>query len=283
SGFLRKWFGLHAGKLLFRSLHKRFGENLRLLTSGGAALDPDLALKLEALGWQVAIGYGLTETSPLLTISLPGKARRDSVGKPFPGVELGIDSKALEEEERSNGHEVGEILARGLNVFAGYRNLPDKTDEVFTEDRWFRTGDMGYFDRDGNLHVLGRISTLIKTESGEKIQTEDVEAAYAEESAIREIGVLEEKGKLVAVVVPKQTGGGDQGKDAVRAAIETASKRMPSHQRISDYAITHDALPRTRLGKIQRHRLAERYKEGKEGGEKAAVAKPMDVDEMSGE
>ena len=283
SGFLRKWFGLRAGKLLFRSLHKRFGENLRLLTSGGAALDPDLALKLEALGWQVAIGYGLTETSPLLTISLPGKARRDSVGKPFPGVELRIDPKALEKEERSNGHEVGEILARGPNVFAGYRNLPDKTDEVFTEDRWFRTGDMGYFDRDGNLHVLGRISTLIKTESGEKIQTEDVEAAYAEESAIREIGVLEEKGKLVAVVVPKQTGGGDQGKDAVRAAIETASKRMPSHQRISDYAITHDALPRTRLGKIQRHRLAERYKEGKEGGEKAAVAKPMDVDEMSGE
>src|SRR5207249_1775441 len=132
-------------------------------------------------------------------------------------------------------------------------------------------------------HILGRISTLIKTESGEKIQTEDVEAVYAEKSAIREIGVLEKGGKLVALVVPKQAGRADETKDTVRKAIETASKRMPSHQRISDYAITHDAFPRTRLGKIQRHRLAERYEQAKEGGEKAAGAGPMDVDEMSGE
>jgi long-chain acyl-CoA synthetase len=282
SGFVRR-FGLRAGKLLFRSLHKRFGEKLRLLASGGAALDPELAAKLETLGWQVAIGYGLTETSPLLTINLPGKSRRGSVGKPFPGVEIRIDSNALEKNERINGHEVGEILARGPNVFAGYWNLADKTREVFTDDRWFRTGDMGYFDEDDYLHVLGRISTLIKTESGEKIQTEDVEAAYAEEPAIREIGVLEKGGKLVAVIVPKQTGRGDDAKDAVRQAIETASKRMPSHQRISDYALTTDALPRTRLGKIQRHRLAERYDQAKEGGEKAPAAGPMSVEEMSGE
>ncbi len=285
SGFvlsaLGGWLGFRAGKLLFRSLHKRFGENLRLLASGGAALDPELAAKLEALGWQVAIGYGLTETSPLLTVNLPGKAGRDSVGKPFPGVEIRIESGALEKEERISGHEVGEVLARGPNVFSGYRNLPDKTNEVFTENGWFRTGDMGYFDADSNLHLLGRLSTLIKTESGEKIQTEDVEAAYAEESAIREIGVLEKKGKLVALVVPKKTG--SDAKDTVRKAVETASKRLPSHQRISDYAITPDALPRTRLGKIQRHRLAERYEQTKEGGEKAAAAGPMDVDEMSGE
>ena len=170
------------------------------------------------------------------------------------------DPAALEKEERSDGHEVGEVLARGPNIFAGYRNLDKKTAEIFTDDRWFRTGDMGYFDDRGQLHLLGRISTLIKTESGEKIQTEDVEAAYAETSAIREIGVLEKKGKLVALVVPKHAGGGgDDAKDAVRKAIEAASKHLPSHQRISDYAITSDALPRTRLGKIQRHRLVERY------------------------
>jgi long-chain acyl-CoA synthetase len=282
SGFAQK-LGLRIGKLLFRSLHKRFGEKLRLLASGGAALDPELASKLEAIGWQVAIGYGLTETSPLLTINLPGKSRRGSVGKPFPGVEIRIDPKALEKEERNDGHKVAEILARGPNIFAGYRNLPDKTAEVFTDDGWFRTGDMGYFDDDGYLHALGRISTLIKTESGEKIQTEDVEAVYAEESAIREIGVLETGGKLVALVVPKQTARGEDAKDAVRAAIEAASKRMPSHQRISDYAVTPDALPRTRLGKIQRHRLAERYEQAKKGGEKTRAAGPMSIEEMSGE
>ena len=275
------WLGLRVGKVLFHSLHKRFGETLRLLASGGSALDPELASKLEAIGWDVAIGYGLTETSPLLTVKLPDKSRPDSVGKPVAGVEIRIDPSALEKEERINGYEVGEVTARGPNVFSGYRNLPDKTDEVFADDGWFRTGDMGYFDDDGSLHLLGRLSTLIKTESGEKIQTEDVEEAYAEESAIREIGVLEKKGKLVALVVPKQTG--SDAKDAVRKAVETASKRLPSHQRISDYALTLDALPRTRLGKIQHHRLAERYEKAKEGGKTAASAGPMDVDEMSGE
>src|SRR5438552_2367626 len=283
SGFVQKWLGFRVGKFLFRSLHKRFGDKLRLLASGGAALDPELASKLEALGWQVAIGYGLTETSPLLTLSLPGKARQDSVGEPVAGVEIRIDPGALEKEERVNGHEVGEILARGANVFSGYRNLAEETKKAFTDDEWFRTGDMGYFDSDDELHVLGRISTLIKTESGEKIQTEDVEDAYAEESAIREIGVLEKKGKLVALIVPGGTAHGDEGKDAVRKAVEAASKQLPSHQRISDYAITPDALPRTRLGKIQRHRLAERYKEAKEGGEKGAAAEPMSIEEMSGE
>src|SRR5438552_391339 len=283
SGFMQKWLRLRIGRWLFRSLHRRFGEKLRLLASGGAALEPELASKLEALGWQVAIGYGLTETSQLLTLSLPGKARRDSVGKPFPGVEIRIDPGALEKEEHVNGHEVGEILARGANVFSGYRNLAEETKKAFTDDEWFRTGDMGYFDSDDELHVLGRISTLIKTESGEKIQTEDVEDAYVEESAIREIGVRAKKGKLVALIVPGGTAHGDEGKDAVRKAVEAASERLPSHQRISDYAITPDALPRTRLGKIQRHRLAERYKEAKEGGEKGAAAEPMSIEEMSGE
>jgi len=282
SGFARQWFGFRVGKLLFRSLHKRFGENLRLLASGGAALDPGLAWKLEALGWQVAIGYGLTETSPLLTVKLPDKSPPDSAGKPVAGVEIRIESSAVEKKERVNGHEVGEVIARGPNVFSGYRNLPDKTDEAFTENGWFRTGDLGYFDDNGELHLLGRLSTLIKTESGEKIQTEDVEAAYAEQSAIREIGVLERVGKLVALIVPERMGGEDE-KDAVHKAIETASKRMPSHQRVSDHAITPDALPRTRLGKIQRHRLAERYKQAKERGEKTVAAGPMPVGEMSGE
>src|SRR5207244_8851570 len=107
---------------------------------------------------------------------------------------------------------------------------------------------------------------LTKTESEKKSQPQDFEAAYTEESAIREIGVLGEKGKLVALIVPDRSSS-DDAKEAVRKSVETASKWLPSHQRISDYAITPDALPRTRLGKIQRHRLAARYKEAKEGGE----------------
>ena len=283
SGLVRKLFGLRVGRLLFRSLHKRFGENLRLLASGGSALDPKLASKLEALGWDVAIGYGLTETSPLLTINLPRQATPGSVGKPFPGVTIRIDPLALEKAERIRGHEVGEVLARGENVFSGYLNLPERTAEVFTSDGWFRTGDMGYLDDDNCLFVLGRISTLIVTESGEKVQTEDVEAAYSERPAIHEIGVLQKSGKLVALIVPERTERGGDPTGAIREAIEIVSKRLPSYQRIGEYATTIEALPRTRLGKIQRHRLAERYEQAKEGGKKTPAAGPISVEELSEE
>src|SRR5207249_1541101 len=157
---LRRRFGVRAGKILLRPLHRQLGSQLRLLASGGAALDPELATKLEGLGWQVAIGYGLTETSPLLTFNLPGQATLDSVGKPIRGVELRI--RTPEKEERVVGLEgQGEVLARGPSVFTGYRNLEEKTREAFTEDGWFRTGDLGFMDNEGNLHLLGRVSTLI--------------------------------------------------------------------------------------------------------------------------
>jgi long-chain acyl-CoA synthetase len=282
SSFAQTWLRLRIGKTIFHSLHKRFGRNLRLLASGGAALDPDLAAKLEALGWQIAIGYGLTETSPLLSINLPNEWRRGSVGKPFPSVKIRIDPSAVEEQEPTNDRTVGEIITRGPNVFAGYRNLPEQTQQAFSPDGWFRTGDIGYFD-DGFLYVLGRVSTLIKTESGEKIQTEDVEAAYASETGIREIGVLEERGKLIALIVPRRTGPGDEAETTVRTAVEAASKRLPSYERISDYAITPDALPRTRLGKIQRHLLVQRFEKAKKAGERAIEARAMAVEEMSGE
>lgn len=283
SSLLQRSLGLRAGKFLFRSLHKRFGGNLRLLASGGSALDPGLAAKLESLGWQVAIGYGLTETSPLLSINLPVDYRRGSVGRAFPGVELRLDQAALEAEQQSDHREAGEILARGRNVFAGYRNLPQQTAKAFTSDGWFRTGDIGYFDKEKFLYVIGRISTLIKTESGEKVQTEDVEAAYAKEPAIREIGVLERSGKLVALIVPDRAACGGAVETAVRSAIESASRRLPSYERISDYALTQDALPHTRLGKIQRHRLAQRFDAAKGAGGKIAATGPMPLAEMSGE
>src|SRR6266404_1768620 len=114
---LRRRFGVRAGKILLRPLHRQLGSQLRLLASGGAALDSELAMKLEGLGWQVAIGYGLTETSPLLTFNLPGQAPLDSVGKPIRGVELRINPKTFEKEEPVGEQEgQGEVLARGTSV-----------------------------------------------------------------------------------------------------------------------------------------------------------------------
>src|SRR5215204_5330368 len=285
---LRRLTGLDAGGLVLRPLRKRFGPRLRVLASGGAALDPELAAKLEGLGWRVAVGYGLTETAPLLTLNPPDGNKLGSVGRPVPGVEIRIDHSAMPEGAVRTGtaRREGEILARGPNVFSGYRNLPEETSKVF-DGGWFRTGDLGYFDDDVYLYVTGRASTLIVTPGGKNIQPEAVEVAYLENPLIREIGVLQKDDRLVALIVP-ETGEISRGTDIQRViheAVEEGSKRLPSYQRISDYAISREPLEYTRLGKLRRHVLEERYewaRRGKEGSDEAALG-PVAPEEMSAE
>src|SRR5215204_6052836 len=173
---VRRLTGLNVGRIALRPLRQRFGPRLGVLASGGAALDPDLARKLEGMGWRVAIGYGLTETSPLLTLNPPDGTKLGSVGRPVRGVKITIDPSAVPEGGDTSGsfYQEGEILASGPNVFSGYRNRPEDTDRVF-DDGWIRTGDLGYFDDDGYLYVTGRVSTLIVTPGGKNVQPEAVE------------------------------------------------------------------------------------------------------------
>jgi long-chain acyl-CoA synthetase len=292
STLLRRRAGLRAGRVLLRPLHQRFGPKLRVLASGGAALDPDTAQKLEGLGWQIAIGYGLTETSPLLTLNPPGTPKLGSAGRPIPGVEVRIDPSAMpDESEQSEGRtdeprEEGEILARGPSVFSGYRNMPEETDKVLTEEGWFRTGDLGYFDEDGYLYVTGRASTLIVTEGGKNVQPEDVEEAYLESPSIREIGVLQKENRLVALIVPEPGEVRQRGEigETIREAVNERSRRLPSYRRISDYAITREPLEYTQLGKLRRHVLQERYERAEKGEEgPESTPGPIPPEEMSGE
>jgi long-chain acyl-CoA synthetase len=264
---LRRLTGLDIGGLLLRPLRRRFGPKLRVLASGGAALDADLAARLDGLGWRVAVGYGLTETAPLLTLNPPDGRKLGSAGRPVSGVEIRIDPSAVPEGRVRKGKE-GEILARGPNVFSGYLNRPKETSKVF-DDRWFRTGDLGYFDDEGYLYVTGLASTLIVTPGGKNVQPETVEAAYLESPLIREIGVLQRDGRLVAVIVPEtsEISAGADIHRAIREAVEEGSKRLPSYQRISDYAISREPLEFTRLGKLRRHFLEDRYERVRRGTE----------------
>ena len=279
SYWLRHRCGLRAGKVLLRPLHKQLAPQLELVASGGAALDEDLARNLEAIGWKLGEGYGLTETSPLLTLNQPGSAQIGSVGRPIPGIELRVEAPA--------GQREGEIYARGPSVFRNYHNLPDETRAVFTEDGWFRTGDMGYIDERGYLHLTGRMSTLMVTKGGENVQPDDVEKTYERHATIKEIGVLQEKNRLVAVVVPSGTMvqelGFDDAEAAIREAIREKSKDLPSYQRLSDYVITREGLARTRLGKIQRHLLKARYASIRESEETPTLELqgPLPLEEMS--
>jgi long-chain acyl-CoA synthetase len=267
---VRRVTGLNLGKVALRPLRRRFGPRLGVLASGGAALDPDLARKLEGMGWRVAIGYGLTETSPLLSLNPPDGTKLGSVGRPVPGVEITIDPSAVPEEGNRSGtsHGEGEILARGPNVFSGYRNKPEETGKVF-DDGWFRTGDLGYFDDEGYIYVTGRVSTLIVTPGGKNVQPEAVEGIYLEHPLIREMGVLQRDGRLVAVIVPEtdEVPQGEVINAAMRQAIEECSKRLPSYQRISEYAVSREPLEYTRLGKLRRHVLEERYDRARSGAE----------------
>ncbi|WKZ13532.1 MAG: AMP-binding protein [Gammaproteobacteria bacterium] len=244
-----------AGRLLFRRLHSEMGPTLRMLTSGGARLDPETAGRLEGIGWQVFSGYGLTETSPILTFNIGRHVRHESVGRPVPGVELRIAA--------APGQDAGEVQARGPNIFAGYRNDAGATGQSFTSDGWFRTGDLGRFDAEGFLHLVGRSKEIIVLPGGKKIAPEDVEQCFAASSLIREAALLEHEGRLVALVVPDETGLRERGAarlgDMLREEIERISMQLPAYQRVTDYRLLHEPLPRTPIGKLQRFRLGALY------------------------
>lgn len=271
SMLLRRHFGILAGKDFFSFLHRKFGTSLRVLASGGSAMDARLARRLEGLGWQVAIGYGLTETAPLLTIHPPGAGKLESVGRAVTGVEIRIAPGPVANEGSDQAGDqggAGEVVVRGPNVFRGYLHLEEKTAESFTENGWFRTGDLGLLDDQGFLYLQGRASTLIITESGKNIQPDELEEAYAAHPAIGEIGILSKEGRLAGIIVPDLKMINRNGLDieqAIRQAVSQQAAKLPSYKSLAEYAITREALPRTRLGKIRRHLLAELYTKARSG------------------
>jgi long-chain acyl-CoA synthetase len=258
---LRRRFGVRIGRVLFRSLHGQLAPDLWLMASGGARFEAELIWKLEALGWEVLSGYGLAETASILTANRRGRARIGTEGTALPGAELRISSPDV--------HGAGEIEARGPSVLAGYRNNAEANAAAFTDDGWFRTGDLGTIDRDGYVTITGRIKEMIVLGGGKNIYPEEVEKTYAEDASIREIAVLERSGALVAIVLPDfeaiAATGNRRVEDVVRVALAERSRRLPSFQRIAGFALVREPLPRTRLGKYQRFLLPDIYARAKAG------------------
>jgi long-chain acyl-CoA synthetase len=281
SRLARRRLGLRLGRWLFASLHSRLAPRLRLVVAGGAALDPELGCKLQALGWEVATGYGLSETAPILTYNPPDRLRLEAAGLALPGVELAID-----DSDSSDGR--GEVMARGPNVFAGYLNLPEKTAEVLDEDGWFRTGDTGELDDDGYLHLHGRESSMILLSGGENVDPERVEDALQALEELREVGVLEHDDRLAAVVVPEskllREVTGENLEKRVKNAVRKAAKQLPSHHRPGTVRIALDPLPRTRLGKLRRHKLEELFEKlGQSDAVSEAKPEPLSPESMAPE
>jgi len=184
----RKMLSRVAGKKLYQT----FGGQLKFFGVGGAKLDNEVERFLMDARFPLAIGYGLTETSPLLAGAVGRTVRYLSTGVPMEGVELRIANADPKTGE-------GEIQARGLNVMKGYYKEPQLTSDVFTEDGWFKTGDLGKFDK-GSLFIKGRIKNMILGASGENIYPEEIESVINRMEYVLESLVIQQKGKLVAMV-----------------------------------------------------------------------------------
>ena len=246
------------GPVVFFPIHQGMGGKMRYLISGGSALSEKVQKDLHGLGFTVLEGYGLTESSPVLTVSRPGnKLLKGSVGKPLPGVEVKIDSP----DETG----VGEVLARGQNVMLGYYNNEEATEAVL-QDRWLRTGDLGRIDEDGNLYIVGRSKDVIIDSNGKNIYPDEVEDLYSKSGFIKEmsvVGLTDEDGgeKISSLVVPDYEHDIALARAEVNKKVEEhfreVSASLPFFKRVKVLHITPFELPRTATRKVKRPEVVE--------------------------
>ena len=214
---------------------------------GGAPLAPEVAQFLEASGFPYAIGYGLTETSPLVAGHLKG--RLYSTGRVLRGVEVKI-------AEPRNEQGAGEILVRGPNVMLGYYRDPAKTAEVLSSDGWFRTGDLGAFDAHGHLHIKGRSKNLILGPSGENIYPEAIEALINQDRMVVESLVLQRGRDIVAKVVVNVevlTELGQAAEIYLSELLQSINQQLARFSRLSRFEVHPEPFEKTATLKIKRY------------------------------
>jgi long-chain acyl-CoA synthetase len=267
NGLLRGTLGINLGPKLFGKVHDGFGGKLRLAVSAGSRFDEDVARDFHKLGFNILQGYGLTETSGAATATYEDDNRIGSVGKPMFNAEIKIDSPDKDG--------VGEVLIRGEMVFGGYYKNPEATADAFTEDGWFRSGDLGRVDKDGHLYIVGRAKDVIVLPSGKNVHPEDLEVHYLKAPEVEElavIGVADQSEaragaeKLIAVIIPNfeylKQAKLPNSKEAVRYALDNLGRDLPEYQRVREYIVRAEPLPRTATRKIKRFELKKEVDSG---------------------
>lgn len=246
-------------KLMFNKIHKKFGGNFFGCISGGAPLDVSVGEFFEKIGIRVFQGYGLTETSPVVSVNYDKRNDIASVGRPLKSLEAKVDPST------------GELLLRGPSVMKGYYNRPDLTAEVITEDGWLHTGDIADIDKDGHIHITGRIKNMIVLSGGKKVFPEEVESVLGESENFAEVcvfgssrttGAKEGTEDIVAVVVPSDDFMARYTDDAelekkVREEVKVLSAHLASYKRPVNIIINKEPLPKTTTRKIKRKEVKE--------------------------
>ena len=252
--------GIDMRKTLFKSVLSAFGGNLDHIICGGAKLNPELITGFEDFGISVFEGFGITECSPLVSVT-PYYARKlGAIGPHVPSCRVRIDPNG---ETTDEGYVMGEIQVKGDNVMIGYYNNPEVNAEVFTEDGWFRTGDVGYLDCDGYIYITGRIKFVIVLENGKNVFPEEIEEYLDMIDLISECCVIGRKSEdsdeiiLTAVIYPDYSKFSDPSDDeavreTIRKAVNAMNKKMPTYKQIKSVEIRKTEFEKTTTKKIKR-------------------------------
>ena len=255
SGF--SWLNL--ARLLFFPVHRRFGGRLRLMISGGSALPADVMKMFRGLGFGLYEGYGLTESSPVLTVARPGsKLLPGSVGEALPGIDVKIDAP--------DARGVGEVIAAGPNVMVGYYEDAEATASTI-QGGWLHTGDLGRIE-DGRLYIVGRKKEMILGPSGENVYPDELEDSYRDSPWVKELSIVGlpldaavGSGETVAaLVVPDyehEDIGRDQARERVREHFRAVSGKLPLYKRVKVLHTTDHELPKTATRKVKRKLVIE--------------------------
>jgi len=259
SNFLRK-FDIDITKKLFAPIYSSFGGNIRLLISGAAGINPVVAKGYRDLGLFFIQGYGLTECSPIAALNRDVDFKDDAAGLPLPGMKIKTDSP--------NEEGIGEIVVKGDNVMLGYYGNPEATNKVL-KDGWFYTGDLGFIDKDGFVHITGRKKHVIVTKNGKNIYPEEIETLLNQSKYIKESLVYgkddPEYGDVVvsAAIVPNIENMQEdaQGKilskdeihELIRKEVKQINKKLVIYKYIRDFNIRENEFAKTTTKKIKRY------------------------------
>ncbi len=248
-------------KKIFSQVHDKLGGHMRLCVSGGAGIAPEVVDGFAKLGFNFLQGYGLTETSPILTVNTLEANRVGSVGPAVAGVTIKIDNPDIEGN--------GEILAKGPNIMMGYYNNPVATAEVLSDDGWFSTGDYGHIDDDGFIFITGRKKNVIVAKNGKNVYPEEIEMVVGNDMFILECMVAgkltETKGEEIWVIfVPNMekfiehaeenglTLTTDYLAEYMRKVVRKFNASHPIYKRIARFIIREDEFPKTTTRKVRR-------------------------------
>ena len=245
-------------KQLFKEVHESLGPKLKLVVTGGAALDPETEKGFNDLGFDVEQGYGLTETAPVIAAETPKCRRLGSIGKKFPSVEVKID--APDEEG------IGELMAKGPSIMLGYYENEEATKSALEPDGWFHTGDLARIDKDGFIYIAGRKKSVIVLNNGKNVFPEEIETLLNKVEGIKETFVYEKKEDdgdvkvCVEIVYDKEMikdlyhiEDEEKIKEFLWEKVKEVNKLMPKYKYVREMIVTEEPLIKTTTLKIKRH------------------------------